>query len=625
MKWTSFLFIFILTIVFSFVVLPTSVHALSLNDIINYITSIFTGQSSTSSINAGIVGGGTAPTTTITQCCTTSPNSPPCPPDSQPCSTSITIQLSPGWNMFSLPIIPNSQIQNNCNQAGSFWHYDPTQGQYVQVANLNQVQSGLGYWMNVQSSCTLTLSGNPISINDFPQLNSGWNQIGSPTQSTTFSPGNCNLISGPWWYDPVQHIYVNSNNIEPGKGYWIKVSDSCSLSPQTSTTTTTSTRTTTTSTSTTSKTTTTTTIVPNIEIQNNLVILKNKKEVIYTDDACQLPEKIAVSDSEVMKYFYSKFDDSFDYAIIVTNFNACQATHQINIKNEIQGIGLNIFDASNFYGSNGRLKGLVRMESITGVMLNSKFFFLHEFGHNWGVFINSNLKNQFNHWDDLAFLDSCDVMSATGSYFENVSGNYSLHQCSNEWKYSYLTQYLMGLLSKENITTEKFYLMEWNNTLNTYKINQTFTISDIIALNGERVPKSDISQKNFNVAFILVTNESGASADEISALQQTMQNYKNWFGEATDNRGNITFSIACTDSDGGKNYYVKGTTIGTSPGSDYPRIINATDKCGDSTHLYEYSCFYTKNVVDGTPGYYFGSETYECPYGCIDGACIKTS
>jgi len=76
-----------------------------------------------------------------------------------------------------------------------------------------------------------------------------------------------------------------------------------------------------------------------IEIQDNLVILKNKDDVTYTYEACELPGKIAVSDAKVMQHFYTKFDDNYDYAIIFTNFEVCQAIHKINIKNEMKGIG----------------------------------------------------------------------------------------------------------------------------------------------------------------------------------------------------------------------------------------------------------------------------------------------
>ncbi|MFH0862488.1 MAG: hypothetical protein V1875_05590 [Candidatus Altiarchaeota archaeon] len=69
-----------------------------------------------------------------------------------------------------------------------------------------------------------------------------------------------------------------------------------------------------------------------------------------------------------------------------------------------------------------------------------------------------------------------------------------------------------------------------------------------------------------------------------------------------------TLSKICTDSDGGKNYYLKGTTCqGTSCESDL---------CLTQTRLFEMDCGPGGDIKTG---YY-----HDCPNGCTDGACIKT-
>jgi cysteine-rich repeat protein len=65
----------------------------------------------------------------------------------------------------------------------------------------------------------------------------------------------------------------------------------------------------------------------------------------------------------------------------------------------------------------------------------------------------------------------------------------------------------------------------------------------------------------------------------------------------------------CTDSDGGRNYAVKGLARGMTPAGYF---TNSTDYCVDSTILEEYYC--NSNMV-----YDF---RYACPYGCSDGACV---
>ncbi|MDD5135420.1 MAG: hypothetical protein PHP01_08430, partial [Phycisphaerae bacterium] len=76
------------------------------------------------------------------------------------------------------------------------------------------------------------------------------------------------------------------------------------------------------------------------------------------------------------------------------------------------------------------------------------------------------------------------------------------------------------------------------------------------------------------------------------------------------------FSIAegtttCTDSDGGKNYYVKGTTTDSKTGS-------FTDYCLENgSVLYEAFC--------PTPTSIRNYEFYTCPNGCENGACKQVS
>jgi len=79
---------------------------------------------------------------------------------------------------------------------------------------------------------------------------------------------------------------------------------------------------------------------------------------------------------------------------------------------------------------------------------------------------------------------------------------------------------------------------------------------------------------------------------------------------ATIKFSNLT---SCTDSDGGKNYYLRGTV--SDRGKSY------TDYCIDSSTLREYFCLpYTPGGLGGV-----AQEDYRCPSGCKDGACVVTN
>jgi PGF-pre-PGF domain-containing protein len=71
----------------------------------------------------------------------------------------------------------------------------------------------------------------------------------------------------------------------------------------------------------------------------------------------------------------------------------------------------------------------------------------------------------------------------------------------------------------------------------------------------------------------------------------------------------------CTDSDGGKDYYVKGTTIGVWKASG--NVETRTDEC--DPQLYDGRGLAESWCEDD----YIWSMTYDCPNGCKDGACIS--
>jgi len=71
----------------------------------------------------------------------------------------------------------------------------------------------------------------------------------------------------------------------------------------------------------------------------------------------------------------------------------------------------------------------------------------------------------------------------------------------------------------------------------------------------------------------------------------------------------------CTDSDGGLNYYVKGTTSGISYVLNNAQV-NATDTCVNNNLLAEYSCG-ANNAVN--------YNEYTCPNGCSNGSCLNNT
>jgi len=160
-----------------------------------------------------------------------------------------------GWNMFSNPVntvipvseffkqvitttippvetseqVPSIVPMRTCTYdsiAGKVWHY--SNGKYEETSLLNP---GEGYWVKMKNYCFVEVEGKPVVISDFPTLNTGWNQIGSPSESVQFSTvaGNCKVAGGPWKYNAVTKQYEKSDYLMPGIGYWVNVESQCKL------------------------------------------------------------------------------------------------------------------------------------------------------------------------------------------------------------------------------------------------------------------------------------------------------------------------------------------------------------------------------------------------------------
>jgi hypothetical protein len=191
-----------------------------------------------------------------------------CPPCIQPkcldhrCSwhpqEGFILNFKAGWNMFSFPVDIRSYItatsqtptemtvekaitgkatdiiqiptEKQCESPDHVWHY--SNGKYIDVLNdPNGFVNGWGYWVGMKSDCTVKMTGNKITIEDFPNLEVGWNQIGAPSEAVNFFHviGDCNLVSGPWWFNSASKKFEKAQVLRPGEGYFVKVKDKCKL------------------------------------------------------------------------------------------------------------------------------------------------------------------------------------------------------------------------------------------------------------------------------------------------------------------------------------------------------------------------------------------------------------
>ncbi len=166
----------------------------------------------------------------------------PLDPDDDAADRSISISLLAGWNMFSLPLQPASTdvasaLASISGDYKSVWAYSRGNWQCYDPANpglsdLERIEPGRGYWINMDTAGRLTVSGAPSAAT--VPLYQGWNLVGynaphpQSVGTTLASLGDdCNSVwsfkLGAWrLYDPKNSLYSDLSEFAPGDGYWIE-------------------------------------------------------------------------------------------------------------------------------------------------------------------------------------------------------------------------------------------------------------------------------------------------------------------------------------------------------------------------------------------------------------------
>lgn len=157
-----------------------------------------------------------------------------------------TIILDVGWNLISFNIIPLSDstevifeeimpLVSQIKKGSQI--YDPSLPPFLNTLIIMDYKSG--YWVNMIQAATLNLSGDFVDRNNTPiQLNPGWNLVAYFADQTNNSETAIQSITNTLLevkhfslsYNPLVPPFLNTlSSFEPGKGYWINVSELSNL------------------------------------------------------------------------------------------------------------------------------------------------------------------------------------------------------------------------------------------------------------------------------------------------------------------------------------------------------------------------------------------------------------
>ena len=233
--------------------------------------------------------------------------------------------------------------------------------------------------------------------------------------------------------------------------------------------------------------------------------------------------------TRITKRFYQLAGDDYDFLNIVNGLSRFQNRFHFATKNQVLGIGQNVFHSAVEYGSAGNLSG-INMFPISSFFDGADSGYQHELGHQWINYLNMQpLAFGLPHWPISSMASG--IMGFT---FPGVGegldypclltpepGGIRLTPRNGPPVFTDLDLYLMGMLPASQVA-EQIVFTEQNKALVLPCNNQLFTgfvtrisINDILNKFGPRVPDSINAQKNFKVGTILVSNRL-LSEDEMA-------------------------------------------------------------------------------------------------------------
>lgn len=242
---------------------------------------------------------------------------------------------------------------------------------------------------------------------------------------------------------------------------------------------------------------------------------------------------------EIIRQFYLRHPDDYDQVIVFTATNyPCEVEAEAGfafyqpVSNDVRGIGSSTFNQGGSFGlPTTRLRGFVNMNDLPeyGKHPDSRIPFFasrasgpdilgQEAMHMVGAFVNvdpsiGNLLGRADaHWS--FFMQTYASVMEGNAWSQADAATFTTIESFRH--YSQLDEYLFGFRLPSEVTEPMFVI---NNPANTgghtaastpepgVTINGTrsdFTIEDVIARNGERVPDASSEDHTIRTAFVLV-------------------------------------------------------------------------------------------------------------------------
>jgi hypothetical protein len=277
---------------------------------------------------------------------------------------------------------------------------------------------------------------------------------------------------------------------------------------------------------------------------------------------------VQIDDFGVARTFLDTFRDDYDILLMFADFDVDLGdafAYSLTLRNDVSGIGRDLYDATVLVGGANSFQTFVQMGDLSRYPALPTQEFLgpdtalsligHEAGHRFLAFVNfldpngkqadALLGRQRAHWS--YFHDSDASVMEGNDIQDNGDGSFTTVAASE--RYSKLDQYLMGLISAEDVP-EFFYVVGENSSAareSNPRVGDTFTgtrvdvsIDDVIAIEGPRNPDWTTAPKTLKTAFLVLGRRNqpvtGAAKAKVRKYRKQWQSF---FREATDGSGKV--------------------------------------------------------------------------------------
>jgi hypothetical protein len=298
--------------------------------------------------------------------------------------------------------------------------------------------------------------------------------------------------------------------------------------------------------------------------------------VLEDDGTLLVPSgpKLTADEVAVARAFYRTHGDDYDFLCLYTAssvpfwvFDGRALAFEMNIVQDVQGIGLPLFDYSLDMGSGGRLHSFLELNDLAAypddpwqdfnVTNHTMDILAHEAMHRWAAYVkldsagvvgNTLLGAGNAHWQ--FYLDDRGSMVGGNGWADNHDGTWTTAEAT--LRYGPLERYLMGFNAASEV--DSFNVFEdaancqppANYTRAHHPLPGVtcevrparFSIADVIAANGPRVPDAATAPKNHRFAFVLlIAHGSTPTQADLDKIERIRAAWPGYFSLLTDGLG----------------------------------------------------------------------------------------